>query len=94
MDEEGLYASTIPGANDLGEEDAEGNAETEEQENGADGDDKESSLVKGGLKNDEDYDSDTKAKIGDDDNATEIEDEAEIKGDQDEVGVEELKEVT
>jgi hypothetical protein len=93
-DDEGLYASTIPGANDPGEENAEGNAETEEQENGADGDDKESSLVKGGLKNDEDYNSDTNVKNGDNDNAPESKEEAEIKGDQDEDGVDELEEVT
>jgi hypothetical protein len=92
--DEGLYAPTILGANDPGEEDVEGNAETEEQENGADGDDKESSLVKGGLKNDEDYNSDTDVKNGDDDNATESKEEAEIKGDQGEVGVDEPEAVT
>jgi hypothetical protein len=46
---------------------------------GSEGDDKESSPGKGKLKNDKDYNSDTNMKKGDDDNATESKDEAEIK---------------
>jgi hypothetical protein len=61
---------------------------------GSEGDDKESSPGKGKLKNDEDYNSDTNVKKGDDDNATESKDEVEIKGDQDVDGGEEQKEVT
>jgi hypothetical protein len=46
------------------------------------------------LKNDEDYNSDTNVKKGDDDNATKSKEEAKIKGDPDEDGGDEQKEVT
>jgi hypothetical protein len=61
---------------------------------GSEGDDKEPSLGKGKLKNDEDYNSDTNVKKGDDDNATESKDEAKIKGDEDADGGEEQEEET
>jgi hypothetical protein len=76
-----------------GEEEPEEDKELYQQGNVADGESKESTLVKGGLKNDEDYGSDTKVKKEDVENETKSNAEPENRGDPDEDGDEVRDEV-